>query len=348
MSTVKAISGIGEIPEDFLESAFNCRIQAFKNSGQQTVKKYDKELLFLMKKDCFLKTWEAIPILRLKMFEILCYAMEYKVLLDSDFFFTTRDAEDVSIDLFEKCAQDTDYISSVVRASLSAKVGGKDSRFKIQPMQEVARLREMKASAVAINHWIELAIPLISRDEDYEELYNSIQKAEGYTVLKNKIIDLSFTKKVIMYDVLDKIADSSPVSLKRTAIENISAILADIQNAIAIKGLKPNKSGYYDTKDVPFCTLSRANYLGFDSTGLPKSDLSVLKSEEFKAQELMKKFIGAEDAYCMQKFCEHLSLDSLAWLLPNIAKHKSLVDFVNLRIDKNVGPRAVHLGNYYK
>ena len=51
MSTVKAISGIGEIPEDFLESAFNCRIQAFKNSGQQTVKKYDKELLFLMKKD---------------------------------------------------------------------------------------------------------------------------------------------------------------------------------------------------------------------------------------------------------------------------------------------------------
>ncbi len=350
MSIVKAISGIEEIPEDFLESAFNCRIQAFKNSGQQAVKKYDKELLFLMKKDCFMKTWEAIPILRLKMFEILCYAIESKVILDGDYFLTTKDAEDVSIDLFEKCAQDTDYISSVVRASLSAKMGDKDSRLKIKPMQEVARLREMKASAVAINHWIELAIPLISKNEDYEELYNSIQKAEGYTVLKNKIIDLSFAKKVIMYDVLDKIADSSPVSLKRTAIENISAILADIQNAIAIKdlNLKLNKSGYYDAKDIPFCSLSRASYLGFDPTGLPKSDLSVLKSEEFKAQELMKKFIGAEDAYCMQKFCEHLSLDSLAWLLPNIAKHNSLVEFVNLRIDKNLGPRAVSRGYYHR
>ena len=343
MSVLEKIKSISEIPEDFMESAFSQKLEYFKNRLHY-YNDYDKTFTFLLCKESFLKTWETFPDLRERMFSVLCYAAtnDY-IVANSDYYISAKEAKDLSLDIFESCEKNDDYFSSRVRAELSRILKKEDSRFKIDPIKEVSRLKDLKASALAINYWIEISIPLISKDDEYELLYNSVQKAEGYTALKNKIVELSFEKNIIMYDVLDKIAESSPVSLKRTALRNISNILEDIQNAIAIKDRKPDtRYGFYHRDAVPFETKRYMTYDGFDARYLPKDDIEVLKEKERKAQELMKKFLSAEDWQCMQMFCEHLGLDSLAWLLPNIVKHERLVNFVNDRINNNLGPRSFY------
>lgn len=170
---------------------------------------------------------------------------------------------------------------------------------------EIIKLQENNATQEILINWISLASEK-SNDEDlYNFLLSSIKRAPGSTELKVGILSKAFDKEVICEEVIKKIANSAPISLKRVVTQG----LCNLSNRLRGK-LTP----WYK----PPTEAEKLN----------------INNKIDKAEALAMLFAATEDRQVIGSLSEGLSIKNLPWILPTASKFPWLVRNIQRRIDK--------------
>ena len=323
-----------KFPDNFLDELVSGAIQNFLYSETSYA---NSRYEWLCTYDNLLKLWDLLPDKRLHLLNIPINAVVRNY---SKYYISKKEGEALLRYMFDSL-KDSKLASDIeVRARISCIYSTSETNpFFLNPKDEAVRLKDLGAEAEGVNKWIKLSISLLKTEEDVESSYNMVVKAPGYTDVKNDILSHALNNDIIVTSILDRIADSSPVSLKRTCIHSISKRIGILYNKIAMGNIPKGKS-HQSRIVLPFPEYYNSYYV-YDTDIDPSLDKERAVNEIAELEKLLMKFSNVQDGTCLQMVSQVLSLGNLAWLLPNIAKHQRLVEFVKTRIDKSLEPRSM-------
>lgn len=327
-----------KFPDNFLDNLVSVSIQNFLYSETSYA---NSRYEWLCNYDNLIKLWKLLPDNRLHILNIPINAVQRNY---SKYYISREEGESLLSYMFNDLKDSKSTLDIEARARISCVYSNSEKNpFFLNPKDEAARLKELGAEPEGVNKWIKLSISLLKTKEDVENSYNMVVKAQGYTDVKNEILSHALNNDIIVTSILDRIADSSPVSLKRTCIHSLSKRIGILYNQIKVQDLTKDKAHQSRTV-LPFPEYHSGYYVyGTDIGASLDRDKAV--SEIAELEKLLMKFSNVQDATCLQMVSQVLSLENLAWLLPNIAKHKRLVEFVKERIDKSLEPRSMSFHN---
>ncbi len=325
-------------PEEILDGILSNFILELVNTE---LTYYREKYGWLITKDNFMKLWKAIPEKRNYLVSVPISAATRNY---HKYYLTKEEGLEVLEVLFKDLENSKISLDISSRARISTCMAERDKNpFYLNPKDEAFRLKELGAEPEGINTWIQMSIKLLKTEEDVESTYNMIAKAPHYTDVKNEVLSHAMMNDIFVESILDKVSQSSPVSIKRTCIEALSKKLGLAQNTIASHKLKPKKEPYMARDSLPFPEYSTSYYVYRDREYVTDEQLKIALLEQEKLERILMKFANVEDYHCLRLISQHSSMDNLAWLLPNLAKHEQLVSFVQARLDGNLSPRNMDL-----
>jgi len=337
-----ALKNIVTFEENFISLFLSEKIREALSTTHYNYVNKSGILYSIINGDTFLPVYEALPCHRMSLINIPIAGCR-GVLNYSDFYFSKERSKEIIEDIIENHKNKIDRISLLTRARI---INGVSSDIvSISLPEEIERLKAIDVDLGILNEYIS---EILKQDrtkhslEYYESLYNSLSRSDGATDTKALILKRAFDSEHIPIDLINKIAISSPQSLKQTVLENLTPIMHMICNSIFVESLsdadfeKVNNTHYKWNTDIPFPSSS------WYKRGTPKDELEAKRAD---IEKLLKKFINVKTSYCLRLLCETLSLESLAWLMPNLKNHKELQDFVNYRIDKEISSQCYDI--YY-
>ena len=185
---------------------------------------------------------------------------------------------------------------------------------------EILRLQELEYSDAIVNGWINIASFNSNSDDLYEFLLSRVKRAPGSTEVKTAILARAFEKNIICEEYIKQIAASSPINLKRAAVDGLIRIMSSLDYEIS-----SIKYGYgYRYNSAATRDLSHGE----------KAKLLESESKKEKAEALALLFASVEDRSITRNLATHVSIKNLPWVLPAAAKFPWIVKEIQRRIDR--------------
>lgn len=167
---------------------------------------------------------------------------------------------------------------------------------------EIISMMESEGRKPFYNAWIDLASNY-SKDEDlFEFLISNIKREEGATEIKINILNRAFANGVICESSIKKIANSAPISLKRTVVTGLVSAIKQYRTEIRYKH----------------------HPVGQEKSVIEKCD---------KVENLAMLFAGLNDRHILRELGVSLSVKNLPWILPAAANYPWIVKEIQRRID---------------
>ena len=94
---------------------------------------------------------------------------------------------------------------------------------------EIIRLGANEKSQIFVNNWIDLAASHSKDQNLFEFLLSRIKREPGSTELKVRILNSAFTNHVICEAAIKNIAASAPISLRRSVVSGLSAMMNSLR-----------------------------------------------------------------------------------------------------------------------
>jgi len=185
---------------------------------------------------------------------------------------------------------------------------------------EILRLQETGCSDAIVNGWINVASLHSNSDDLYEFLLSRVKRAPGSTEVKTSILVKAFEKNIICEEYIKQIAESSPINLRRTAVDGLTKIMSSLDYEISTI-----KYGY----GYRYSPTSKRD-LGQSE----KAKLLGLESKREKVEALALLFAHIEDRSITRNLAVQVSIKNLPWVLPTAAKFPWVVSEIQRRIDK--------------
>jgi hypothetical protein len=185
---------------------------------------------------------------------------------------------------------------------------------------EILRLQETECSDAIVNGWINVASLHSNSDDLYEFLLSRVKRAPGSTEVKTAILTKAFERNVICEEYIRQIAESSPINLRRAAVDGLVRIMSSLDYEIST--IRYGYGYHY----------SFASTRNIDQS--EKARLLELESKRERAESLALLFAHVEDRSITRNLAVQVSIKNLPWVLPAAAKFPWIVKEIQRRIDK--------------
>jgi len=168
---------------------------------------------------------------------------------------------------------------------------------------EIIRLGANEKSQIVVNNWIELASSYSNDQDLFEFLLSRIKREPGSTELKVRILNSAFRNHVICETAIKNIAASAPISLRRSVVSGLSAMMNSLR-----------QQRLYSAKT--------------------DKDLKVIAEKLDKIEPLAMLFAALNDRAILRELGYSLSIKNLPWILPAASQHEWIVRDIQNRIDR--------------
>ena len=329
------VKDIVKIDEKFISEYVSREIREELSKTNYSYINKNSLLFSIINENTFLTIYEALPDHRISLVWLPILGSNRGDNF-SEFYFSREKSADLLKGVVERYENKVDKVSLSIRAQINRH---KNDILDIDLTKEVSRLKDLKVDLEILNEHIKDVISWDSKTRDlkyYEDVYKSLTRSEGATDAKIAILNKAFATNNVLFDIIDKISISSPPALKQAVVSGLQEIMVKLCNSIFIEDLLPEERkkiinpgrGTYYIEELPFPS---GKWISNES----RADLETKRSS---IESILKKFINVKNTKALTTLCELLSLESLAWIMPSLKDTKELQEFVNYRIEGDVGP----------
>lgn len=267
---------------------------------------------WLINDDSFLGLWNSYPQFRGGLTDLLIHStphQQYGIRVSSDY--ATSFLKSLDKSLFDSTELEANLIRQKIVPQIYSNYDYKS---------EILRLQELECSDAIVNGWINIASLNSNSDDLYEFLLSRVKRAPGSTEVKTGILARAFERNIICEDYIKQIAASSPINLKRTAVDGLIRTMSSLDYEIS-----SIKYGYgYRYSSTPVKEL----------TSVEKEKLLSHEAKREKAESLALLFASVEDRSITRNLAAQVSIKNLPWVLPAAAKFPWIVKEIQRRIDR--------------
>lgn len=160
-------------------------------------------------------------------------------------------------------------------------------------------------------YWFDRFLEKERTAEEYEKVYFSLKRFPGSTELKKKIIHNAVNRDALSLKILEKIAKSSPISLKRKVVLGFS----------------------YELKRLNAYSYYKRNSLRYSVPGINSVEEAENKIDELEEKLIL--FAPVVDMRIQEALMDSLSKEKLVWLVPAVSalSNSWLSDKLNRRME---------------
>jgi len=161
-------------------------------------------------------------------------------------------------------------------------------------------------------YWLKKYIKTLKQGDEkaFEELYFSVKRGKGATEVRDFILRKSLEYGALSNKILEKIAKSSPISLRRTIVQWLSADKHDLLNRLSYMKRNDYNGGYTD------------------------EDFKDMQEKADAIDSKLILFAPIQDMNVQIKLVDVLSKDNLVWCVPAVSSLGS--SWLSSRLEKNM------------
>lgn len=154
----------------------------------------------------------------------------------------------------------------------------------------------------SLEYWRKIGLDRSDDPEFFEFAYFSIKRAPGSTELKKEVINRASAKRALSSKIIEAIAKSSPITLKRSIVSQLCGELWDVRR---------------DIKSIERKMIAKG--LSVEEVEEMKSSL---KESVDKIQEKLILFAPVVDREVQRSLVDNVCKENLVWLVPAVSRLK--------------------------